>query len=260
MVPEGSLELRMTMSKKELQRGETPVVFGRDYDNRVRSSQVRPLDSELTNWQDGEQHIADNSTSRPHPLESAVACIPHLDGASGAKAAMSGDGYIWMAIENHSNPASTYWNLSWVDSGDTSGWVELSVSGTPNSDNCSFINSGVIEDGPKHDRASLPETLTLSAMENRLLDSDRYSELSSGAGYLGTSTSLHPEVRYRHLVASTSTGLDGLSDWLNLGDGPSAATVDFSRSWEEGQWSNRFSLAADLSDGRVIGWALTKSA
>ncbi|MBT3772372.1 MAG: hypothetical protein HOC79_03765 [Euryarchaeota archaeon] len=259
VVPEGSFEMRMSMSKKELQRGESPVVFGRDYDNRVRSSQVKPLDSELTDWQDGEQHIADNSTSRTHPLEDAVACIPYLDGASGAKAAMSDDGYVWRAIDNRTNSQQTTWNLSWVDTGDTSGWVEMTVSGSPSSENCSFLNSGVIEDGPNHDRSSLPQTLSLSAMENRLLDSNRYSELSTGDSYLGTSSGLHSEVMYRHLVASTSTGLDGISDWLNLEDGASAATVDLSRSWDEGQWSNNFNLAADLSDGRVVGWSLVKS-
>jgi hypothetical protein len=259
VVPEGSFEMRMSMSKKELQRGESPVVFGRDYDNRVRSSQVKPLDSELTDWQDGEQHIADNSTSRTHPLEDAVACIPYLDGASGAKAAMSDDGYVWRAIDNRTNSQHTTWNLSWVDTGDTSGWVEVTVSGSPSSENCTFLNSGVIEDGPNHDRSSLPQTLSLSAMENRLLDSNRYSELSTGGSYLGTSSGLHSEVMYRHLVASTSTGLDGISDWLNLEDGASAATVDLSRSWDEGQWSNNFNLAADLSDGRVVGWSLVKS-
>jgi hypothetical protein len=259
VVPEGSFEMRMSMSKKELQRGESPVVFGRDYDNRVRSSQVRPLDSELTDWQDGEQHIADNSTSRSHPLEDAVACIPYLDGASGAKAAMSDDGYVWRAIDNRTNSQDTTWNLSWVDNGGTSGWVELTVSGSPSSENCTFLNSGVIEDGPNHDRSSLPQTLSLSAMENRLLDSNRYSELSTGGSYLGTSSGLHSEVMYRHIVASTSTGLDGISDWLNLEDGASAATVNLSRSWDEGQWSNNFNLAADLSDGRVVGWSLVKS-
>ena len=259
VVPDGTLEMRMNMQSSDIERGEKAVVFGRDYDNRPRSSDLKPSDSELDDWGSNQTHLPDQSSRRVHTLEDAVACIPHLDGAPGAKAALGGEGYVWRGIDNRSESSKTNWNISWVDSDDMSGWVRFDVTGdTASSENCTYLSAGSYEDGPSYDRDEIPESLNLAAMESRLLDSNRYPELTSGSEYLGTPAQMHDNVRYGHLIATAGTNLQQVTQWLDFEDGAGAATVDLSRSWNQGQWTNSFTLAADATDGRVVGWAFTQ--
>ena len=77
-----------------------------------------------------------------------------------------------------------------------SGWVRFAISGdNASAENCAYLEAGAYEDGPSHDRNDIPESLTLAAMESRLLDSDRYPELTTGQAYLGDSTTMHDTVR-----------------------------------------------------------------
>ena len=96
-------------------------------------------------------------------------------------------------------------------------------------------------------------------MESRWLDSNRFPELTTGPAYLGTSSEMYETVRYGHLIATAGLNIGQITQWLDFEDGAGAATVDFSRSWDDGQWSNSFNLAADATDGRVVGWAFTQS-
>ncbi|MDP6639507.1 MAG: SAP domain-containing protein [Candidatus Poseidoniaceae archaeon] len=260
VVPEGTLEMRMKMQRSSIERGEKAVVFGRDYDSRPRSSDFRPNADELSDWGENGTNLPDLSSRRTHPLESAVDCVPHLEGAAGAKAALAGEGYVWRAVDNRSVAGITNWNLSWVDSDDISGWVNLDVSGSPaSSENCTYIGSGSYEDGPSHDRNDIPESLDLAALESRFLDAGKYPELTSGNAYLGTSSAMHDNVRYGHLITTAGAGFDRISQWFDLEDGAGASTVDLHRTWEDGQWTNSFKLGADASDGRVVGWSFARS-
>ncbi len=260
VVPDGTLEMRMKMQSSSIERGEKAVVFGRDYPTRPRSSDLKPEAVELSDWGENGTHLPDTSTRREHPLETAVACVALLDGASGAKAALSGEGYVWRAVDDRSQTATTEWNLSWVDSDGMSGWVRFTISGdNASAENCTYLEAGAYEDGPSHDRNDIPDSLTLAAMESRLLDSDRYPELTTGQAYLGDSTTMHDTVRYGHLITTTGSNFEQIAKWLDLDDGAGAATVDFRRSWDQGQWSNSFILAADASDGRVVGWSFARS-
>ncbi len=260
IVPEGTLEMRMKMQRSSIERGEKAVVFGRDYQNRPRSSDLKPEPSELSDWGSEGTHLPDLSNRRSHTLEMAVDCVEFLEGASGAKAALSGEGYVWRAVDDREQQDSTEWNLSWVDSDGMSGWVRITISGeNASTENCTYIEAGAYEDGPSHDRNDIPESLTLSAMESRLLDSNRYPELTSGQAYLGTSSAMHDSVRYGHLITTTGSNFEQIAQWLDLDDGAGAATVDFRRAWDQEQWSNTFTLAADASDGRVVGWSFARS-
>ena len=260
IVPEGTLEMRMKMQRSSIERGEKAVVFGRDYPTRPRSSDLKPEPSELSDWGSEGNHLPDLSSRRLHTLEMAVDCIEFLDGAPGAKAALSGEGYVWRAVDDREQQDTTEWNLSWVDSDGMSGWVRIAISGeNASTENCTYIGAGAYEDGPSHDRNDIPESLTLAAMESRLLDSNRYPELTSGQAYLGTSSAMHDSVRYGHLITTTGSNFEQIAQWLDLDDGAGAATVDFRRTWDQEQWSNTFTLAADASDGRVVGWSFARS-
>ena len=262
IVPEGSLEMRMKMQRSSIERGEKAVVFGRDYPTRPRSSDLKPEAGELSDWGSNGTHLPDLSARRSHPLEMAVDCVAHLDGAAGAKAALSGEGYVWRSVDDREQEqqGTTEWNLSWVDSDGMSGWVSIAVSGeNASAENCTYLEAGAYEDGPSHDRNDIPESLTLAAMESRLLDSNRYPELTSGQAYFGTPSAMNDSVRYGHLITTTGSNFEQIAQWLDLDDGAGAATVDFRRSWDEGQWSNSFTLAADASDGRVVGWSFARS-
>nr|MCS5536921.1 hypothetical protein [Candidatus Poseidoniaceae archaeon] len=258
VVPEGSLELRMTLQRSSVERGEKPVIYGRDYDNRPRNSDTK-IDDDRIEWGENESHLPDATSRRPHPLEMAVDCIPHLNGASGAKTALSGDGYVFRALDNRTDGGATTWNVSWVDTDDMSGWVRLDVAGIASAENCTYLSSGTYEDGPQHDRSDIPSTPDLAWMEDRFLDSSRYPELSTGDAWIGTSSGFHDDVRYGHLVATAGSGLDQITQWFDFDDGAGAVTVDLSRTWEEGEADNSFTLAADLNGGRIIGWSFSSS-
>jgi hypothetical protein len=260
IVPEGTLEMRMKMQRSSIERGEKAVVFGRDYPTRPRSSDLKPEPSELSDWGDEGTHLPDLSNRRLHTLEMAVDCVEYLEGASGAKAALSGEGYVWRAVDDREQQDTTEWNLSWVDSDGMSGWVRIAISGeNASSENCTYLGAGAYEDGPSHDRNDIPESLTLAAMESRLLDSNRYPELTTGLEYLGTSSAMHDSVHYGHLITTAGSNFEQIAQWLDLDDGAGAATVDFRRTWDQEQWSNTFTLAADASDGRVVGWSFVRS-
>ena len=55
-------------------------------------------------------------------------------------------GYIWRAIDDRSNSAMTYWNFSWVDPADQSGWALIEIRENINgSDYCEIDDSGLYD-------------------------------------------------------------------------------------------------------------------
>ena len=83
------------------------------------------------------------------------------------------------------------------------------------------------------------------------MDSQRYPELT-GSDALFTSTGLHDTTRVGYLVVVPGTGF-GI-DFSDLLDTSGATTVDFQRTWDDGNKDRSFSLLVDGTDGRLIGW------
>lgn len=61
---------------------------------------------------------------------------------------------------------------------------------------------------------------------------------------------------YLVVVPGTVFGID-ITRLSN--DVKGASTVDVQRDWDSDGWNNQFSLIADASDGRVVGWTHLKT-
>ena len=252
VLPEGELELHHTFERTTLSRGIKAIELGKTYDNRPQANDLNPDDDELVNWGVDGTHLPDNSTVRQHPLDEAMACIDEFSGvASGAVTALENDGYVWRAVDKQ-NGTSTEWNLSWVDSDTTAGWLHFSVSGGgAETLACEFIAKGTFDESVSHNRDSIPKVLPLHAIETRLMDNQRFPALT-GPSALFDNNGPHESTSMGYLVVVPGTGF-GI-DFSDLLDTSGATTVDVQRQWQDGTKDRSFSLLADASDGRLIGW------
>jgi hypothetical protein len=90
------------------------------------------------------------------------------------------------------------------------------------------------------------------------MSQQRFPALQGAEALFASSGSLHDETRMGYLVVVPGSGF-GI-DITELFDSVSgASTVDVQRKWDSGGWTNQFSLIADASDGRVVGWTHLKS-
>lgn len=251
VLPEGELELHHTFERTTLSRGVKAIELGKSYDNRPQANDLNPDSDDLVEWGIDGTHLPDNSTARQHPLDEAMTCISEFNSAaSGAVAALENDGYVWRAVDQQ-NGTATEWNLSWVDSDTTAGWLKFSVSGTDENLNCEFIAKGTFDESITHNRDSIPKALPLHDIEARLMDSQRYPELT-GPEALFTGSGLHDTTSVGYLVVVPGTGF-GI-DFSDLLDTSGATTVDLQRTWDDNGKDRSFSLLVDATDGRLIGW------
>ena len=251
VLPEGELELHHTFERTTLTRGFKAIELGKTYDNRPQANDLNPDDDELEDWGVDGTHLPDNSTVRSHPLDQAMTCISEFSGvASGAVTALENDGYVWRAVDQQ-NGSATEWNISWVDSDTTAGWLHFSVSGDSGDQTCTFIAKGTFDESITHNRDSIPKALPLHDIEARLLDAQRYPDLT-GPDALFTGGGLHDSTSMGYLVVVPGSGF-GI-DFSDLLDTSEATTIDVQRQWEENGNDRSFSLLVDGTDGRLIGW------
>ncbi|MGB0516445.1 MAG: SAP domain-containing protein [Poseidonia sp.] len=252
VLPEGEIELHHTFERTTLTRGIKAVELGKTYDNRPQANDLNPDDDDLVNWGVDGTHLPDNSTVRQHPLDEAMACIDEFStAASGAVTALQNDGYVWRAVD-HQNGTSTEWNLSWVDSDTTAGWLHFSVAGGGSEAlTCEFIAKGTFDESITHNRDSIPKVLPLQDIEARLMDAQRFPDLTGPTALYG-SNGPHETTSIGYLVVVPGSGF-GI-DFSDLLDTSGATTVDVQRQWEDGNKDRSFSLLVDASDGRLIGW------
>ena len=251
VLPEGELELHHTFERTTLTRGFKAIELGKTYDNRPQANDLNPDDDELEDWGVDGTHLPDNSTVRSHPLAQAMTCISEFSGvASGAVTALENDGYVWRAVDQQ-NGSATEWNISWVDSDTTAGWLHFSVSGDSGDQTCTFIAKGTFDESITHNRDSIPKALPLHDIEARLLDAQRYPDLT-GPDALFTGGGLHDSTSMGYLVVVPGSGF-GI-DFSDLLDTSGATTIDVQRQWEENGNDRSFSLLVDGTDGRLIGW------
>jgi hypothetical protein len=177
--------------------------------------------------------------------------------AAGATAAIDDGGYIWRAIDTNLG-TTTQWNVSWIATDETAGWVKYNVTGEPSNENCDFDSRGTYDESISHNREFIPKVLNISNLESRLSDSNRFSDLSGANGIFTSSGEYHPETRVGYLVVVPGSGINSIL--TNIGDATDGATtVDFSREWDTNGWNNRFYLVADATDGRLVGWNYVKT-
>jgi len=251
-LPEGELQLHHAFERTYLQRGVKQIELGKSYDNRPQANDLNPDEDDLVAWGVDNEHLPDNSSLRDHPLDLAMTCMEEFRSvASGATTALDENGYIWRAL-NQKNGSATEWNVSWVATDSTAGWVLFSVAGDAANLECEYLSKGAYDDSVTHNRDSIPEALPMEQLESRLMNQQRFADLT-GDEALFTSTGLHDDTRIGYLVVVPGSGFGfDISDIFDSVTG--ATTVDMQRQWDDGDWSHTFSLLADGTDGRVIGW------
>jgi len=258
ILPEGELTVSHTFQKSSLKLGNKALEYGLSYDARPLANELSPDEDEMNEWGVNGIHMPDNSTMRTHNLETSMQCFDYfLSDAAGATAALDDSGYIWRAIDTNFG-TTTQWNVSWIATDETAGWVKFNVTGAPSSENCYFDSKGAYDESIAHNREFIPEVIDISNLESRLSDSSRFSDLSETNGIFTSSGEYHPETRVGYLVVVPGSGINSIL--TNIGDATDGATtVDFSREWDSNGWDNRFNLVADATDGRIIGWNYVKN-
>jgi hypothetical protein len=261
-MPDGRLEMKMTIERTSLSRGENLVDLGYSYDSKPDISSLRPPSSEMADWGSTERHAPDLSSIRNQPLEIAISCIGNTSGG-GNEAEVNlqdHDAYIWRARDDRSSQDKTRWNMSWLANDDASGWLVVDVAGQGGSEeNCTYIDSGLLDEAPDHNRQAIPETVSLRWMEeSRWLEEGKFPELSGTNGLAASSGKWNDDLKIGILVATAGVNLPDTFDFLPLGDA-GRVTIDGVRSWDEGEWAHTFSFLADASDGKMIGWTHTRS-
>jgi hypothetical protein len=138
-----------------------------------------------------------------------------------------------------------------VDEDDASGWLVLRQS----PEGCEVIASGSNNRGDvSWNRDSIPSTQTLSLLEQRILNPDRYPDLSQ---FIQSGNSWNPEaeVGYRLSVTEDNEILSFLPE--DLGDGK--VTMTATRDWEENGRDKSLELAMDAETGEMEIWYLIDS-
>ena len=258
VLPEGELTMSHTFQKSSLKLGSKALEYGLSYDARPLANELSPDEEEMKEWGANGIHMPDDSTVRTHNLDTSMQCFDYFQSsAAGATAALDDGGYVWRAIDTKLG-STTQWNISWIATDETAGWVKFNVTGAPSSENCDFDSKGVFDESISHNREFIPKVLNISNIESRLSDSSRFSDLSGANGIFTTAGDYHPETRVGYLVVVPGSGINSIL--TNIGDATDGATtVDFSREWDSGGWENRFNLVTDATDGRIVGWNYVKN-
>jgi hypothetical protein len=139
-----------------------------------------------------------------------------------------------------------------VATDNTAGWLKFAVAGADEGNlQCDFIAKGTFDDSVTHNREAIPEVLPLEAIESRVMNDQRFPDLTHTRG-LFTADGYHPETSIGYLLVVPGSGFG--FDFGDFLDTTGATTVDIQRQWDEGAVDHSFSLLVDASDGRVIGW------
>ena len=245
-VPEGQLIITYKISSTSYSPGDREIDWGILYSSRPGPGEDIPSDQ--SRWT---THISDESQIREFTVEEAVECLTNSSAASGVRSALNDDGYLWKVeyrIEN-----GEIWNLSWVDPQDDAGWTE--VKGT-SSTSCEVVDDGTMDpsDSPGYNLNAIPETLSLSTLESRMLDMDDSDEPGS---VLGDNQGLKSDVTIGAILLATTDSelLDILTNQQGIDQGEVGFTA--SRSWNEGNAEHSYDVAIDAERGRIIGWIHT---
>ncbi|MEC7744684.1 MAG: SAP domain-containing protein [Candidatus Thermoplasmatota archaeon] len=247
-LPEGTIKIKMKISEQSSNSGSKDVEWYSIYESRPGPGEDKPSSSSQRQWVSS---MPDESVSRNFDLEEAIECTRVNHSTSELAIALDSTGYIWQAY--WSQPTrSPQWNMSWVNEDDRSGWAVVREIGS----GCDIIDYGTHPSGTfSWNREAVPDTHTMSLLEQRLLDDLRYAELNP---YLeGSQGSWLVDVQIGYLLTSPEEGLlSGLPDIF--ADGKVTILID--RNWgspEDGGREHTLRLAMDAETGRMAGWVHT---
>ena len=264
VLPDGEITLTLEMSENSLTRGDKLLDLGRSYTSVPNAGAYVPTTEQLIDWGENEPNMPDNTLLRVDSLEDALQCIQsgHVSADNTGNNRLDDSEYVWRARDDRSQQGVTVWNLSWVDSNSDTGWVELELSGTPSSENCTKLDSNSSDESIAYSRSDIPSVLSIKMMEEDLTDQMRYPALSGTDGLFTSDGEYHPETRVGILVVTPDSDFTEWLSALDTGEA-GATTLDITRTWTSTingmQWDNTLSLAMDARTGQVVGWNLAQS-
>ena len=252
-IPQGRFNLEMMLMETSFTSGGDLVDWKETYSNRPAPGQGHLTPTH--NWKNNnELHMPDNSELREYTIEETIKCVNETIPNSDLITKLDAGAYIWRAIDDRSNSAMTYWNLSWVDPADQSGWALIEIRDTiEGGDYCEIDESGIYESQSiAHNSDSISITNSLTELETRILDSNKFPELSGTNGIIATNGELSSETQIGYLVLTPNDDLNEILDLINRDDG--AVSFDLQRNYEQDGWDVSVELLVDATNGRIIGW------
>ena len=239
VLPEGTLTVRMKMSRISSDSGSDSISWGATYAGRPGPGEDKLSTNAKKDWSTA---MWDESEIRSFSLEDAISCLRANHSNRDVTVAIDSDGYIWQSV--YSINEVEEWNLSWVRSDETSGWAIVSKSNNA----CSFDDEGRDDGEVIWNQEAIPSTHTLKNLEDRILDSNRYQDLSISLGE--NQWSEGSSFGYR---LSVSEDNDLLSFLPVIDEGQ--VTVAGSRDWSESNRKHNINFAMDAQTGRMLAWA-----
>ena len=239
VLPEGTLTVRMKMSRISSDSGSDSISWGATYAGRPGPGEDKLSTNAKKDWSTA---MWDESEIRSFSLEDAISCLRANHSNRDITVAIDSDGYIWQSV--YSLNEVEEWNLSWVRSDETSGWAIVSKSNNA----CSFDDEGRDDGEVIWNQEAIPSTHTLKNLEDRILDSNRYQDLSISLGE--NQWSEGSSFGYR---LSVSEDNDLLSFLPVIDEGQ--VTVAGSRDWSESNRKHNINFAMDAQTGRMLAWA-----
>ena len=240
VLPEGTLTVRMKMSRISSDSGSESISWGETYAGRPGPGEDKLSTNAKKDWSTA---MWDESEIRSFTLEDAISCLRANHSNRDVTVAIDSDGYIWQSA--YSLGEMEEWNLSWVRSDETSGWAIVSQSNNA----CSFEDEGRDDGEVIWNQDAIPSTHTLKNLEVRVLDSNRYQDLSVSLG--DNQWSEGSSFGYRLSVSEDSDFLSFLPGDLTEGQ----VTVAGSREWTESNRKHNINFAMDAQTGRMLAWA-----
>ena len=239
-LPEGELTVRMKMSMITSESGSKSISWSSTYAGRPGPGEDKLSTNAKKDWSTA---MWDESEIRSFTLEDAISCLRANHSNRDITVAIDSDGYIWQSI--YSLNEVQEWNLSWVRSDETSGWAIVSQSNNA----CSFDDEGRDDGEVIWNQDAIPSTHTLKNLEARILDSNRYHDLSLSLG--DNQWSEGSSFGYRLSVSEDSDLLSFLPGDLTEGQ----VTVAGSREWVDSNRKHNINFAMDAQTGRMLAWA-----
>ena len=239
-LPEGTLTVKMTMSRISSDSGTESISWGSTYAGRPGPGEDKLSTNAKKDWSTA---MWDESEIRSFTLEDAISCLRANHSNRDITVAIDSDGYIWQSV--YSLDEVEEWNLSWVRSDETSGWAIVRQS----DNDCSFEDEDRDDGEVIWNQDAIPSTHILKNLESRVLDSNRYQDLSVSLGenqWLEGSS-----FGYRLSVSEDSDFLSFLPGDFTEGE----VTVAGNREWTESNRKHNINFAMDAQTGRMLAWA-----
>ena len=242
-LPEGSLVIKMKMSRISSDLGSKSIPWGSVYAGRPGPGEDKLSTNVKKDWSTA---MWDESEIRTFSIEDALNCLRTNYSSRDISVAIDSDGYIWQGIYGeHGDENLEEWNLSWVRSDETSGWAIVSLS----NNQCSFDDEGRNDGDITWNQEAIPSTHTLKNLESRILDVDRYQDLASSLG--SSSWFENTDYGYRLSVSEDNDIFSFLPGELTEGQ----VTIIGSRKWTESNREHNINFAMDAQTGRMLAWA-----